>query len=195
MKNIAWIIATTVAGLSAPCENSQAAQEHAGLFINGNIGQSTVNEGLYDDNDTAYDVNAGYRWELTSNVVLGAEGGYVDLGRWSAKSSPVPAVEFLSDAKLSGWSAGVTAHLNLTDNWYLSGRTGLFRAEIQGDRLVAGLPLHTEGTSTSGYAGAAVGHDFSNNLSVGLNYDYYKVEKHGLKFDPHLASVSVEARF
>ncbi len=182
-------------GLTGLCATSHAAQESAGFFINGSIGQSAVNKGVYDDNETAYGVNAGYRWELTSNFTLGAEGGYVDLGHWSAKSSPVPAVEFLSDAKLSGWSAGVNTHLNLTHNWYVSGRAGLFRADIQGDLLVAGLPLHTEGTSNSGYAGAGLGYGFSNNVSVGLNYDYYKAEKSGLKFDPHLVSVSVEARF
>ena len=195
MKNIVWIIATTVAGLTALCQNSQAAQEHAGFFINGNIGQSAVNKGVYDDNDTAYGVNAGYRWDLASNFALGAEGGYVDLGHWSAKSSPMPAVEFLTDAKLSGLSVGVNAHLNLTDNWTLSGRSGVFRADIQGDQLVAGLPVHTDGTSYGGYAGAGFGYDFSSHFSVGLNYDYYTAEKNGLKFDPRLVSVSAEARF
>ncbi len=198
MKNTLLAIAITAAGLTALPVTTHAAQDNAGFFINGNIGQSTVNKGVYDDNDTAYGVNAGYRWALAPNFALGVEGGYADLGKWSPKSSAsaaLPTGEFLNDAKLSGWNAGVNGHLNLTDNWYLSGRTGLFRADLKGDQLVAGLPVYTKGTSNSWYAGAGFGYDFSNNFSVGLNYDYYKADKTGLKFNPSLVSVSAEARF
>ena len=198
MNKTLLAIAITAAGLTALPVTSHAAQDNAGLFINGNVGQSSVNKGVYDDNDTAYGFNAGYRWALAPNFALGLEGGYTDLGKWSPKSSAIsslPPGEFLKDAKLSGWTAGINAHLNLTDNWYLSGRTGLFRADLKGDQLVAGLPVYTQGTSNSGYAGAGFGYDFSNNFSVGLNYDYYKADKNGLKFDPRLVSVSAEARF
>lgn len=56
-------------------------------------------------------------------------------------------------------------------------------------------PVTVDDSSNKWYAGAGFGYDFSNNFSVGLNYDYYKAEKNGLKFDPDLVSVSAEYRF
>lgn len=197
MNKTLLAIAITAAGLTALPVNSHA-QDKAGFFINGNVGQSTVAKGAYDDNDTGYGINAGYRWSVAPNFALGFEGGYTDLGKWSPKSSAsaaLPPGAVYTDAKLSGWTAGVNAHLNMTDNWYLSGRTGLFRADIKGDQLISGLPAYTKGTSNNWYAGAGIGYDFSNNFSLGLNYDYYKADKNGLKFDPGLISVSAETRF
>lgn len=197
MKMTLLAFAITAAGLTALPVTSHA-QDKAGFFINGNVGQSDVSKGLYDDTDTGYGINAGYRWSVAPNFALGVEGGYTDLGKWSPKPSggaAVPPGVVYTDGKLSGWTAGVNAHLNLSDNWYLSGRTGLFRGDIKGDQLVAGLPVYTKGTSNDWYAGAGFGYDFSNNFSLGLNYDYYKADKNGLKFDPGLVSVSAEARF
>ncbi len=191
------LIAIAAAGLTALPVTSHAADK-AGFFINGNVGQSTIDKGVYDDDDTAYGISAGCRWALAPNFALGVEGGYTDLGTWSPKAGAVgalPAGEFLTDAELSGWTAGVNAHLNLSDNWYLSGRTGLFHADIKGDRLVAGLPVHADDTSNSWFAGAGIGYDFSENFSLGLNYDYYKADKDGLKFDPSVVSVGAEVRF
>jgi opacity protein-like surface antigen len=198
MKNTLLAIAIATAGFAAFPVASHAADGNGGFFVNGNVGRSTLNKGVYDDNDTGYGVNAGYRWSLAPNFALGIEGGYTDLGKWSpdtASLASLPTGEFLNNAELSGWTAGVNAHWNLSDNWYVSGRTGLFRADIKGDQLVAGLPVATNDTSNKWYAGAGVGYDFSNRFSVGINYDYYKADKNGLKFDPSLVSVSAEARF
>ncbi|HOX70476.1 MAG TPA: porin family protein [Dokdonella sp.] len=198
MRNILLVTALAAAGLTAIPVASHAAEDNAGFFINGNVGQSTLDKGIYDDNDTAYGVNLGYRWSLAPNFALGVEGGYTDLGKWSPSSGVVaalPAGEFVNDAELSGWTAGINAHLNLSDNWYLSGRTGLFRADIKGDQVIAGLPVRSDETSNKWYAGAGFGYDFSNRFSVGLNYDYYKADKNGLKLDPSLVSVSAETRF
>ena len=198
MRNILFVTAFAAAGLAALPIASHAAEDNAGFFINGNVGQSTLDKGIYDDDDTAYGINLGYRWSLAPNFALGVEGGYTDLGQWSPRSTAIaalPAGEFLNDAELSGWTAGINAHWNLSDTWYLSGRTGLFRADIKGDQLVAGLPVGTDDTSNKWYAGAGVGYDFSNRFSVGLNYDYYKADKNELKFDPSVVSVSAETRF
>ena len=58
-----------------------------------------------------------------------------------------------------------------------------------------GTAVYVDDTSNKYYAGAGFGYDFSNNLSVGLNYDYYKADKNGLYLDPSLVSVSAEYRF
>ena len=173
----------------------------SGVFINGNIGQSNLNKGAYDDSDTGYAANIGYRWALAPNFLLGVEGGYTDLGSVSP-SSGSPA---LGDAKISGWNVGANAHFNLTDNWYLSGRAGLFRANLKGGYVnsvtpdLNGNPVYgitqVDDNSNKWYAGAGFGYDFSNNVSVGLNYDYYKASRNGFNVNPHMVSVSGEYRF
>ncbi len=198
MRNTLMILALAAAGLATLPVLGHAAEDKGGFFVNGSVGQSTLSKGIYDDNDTAYNANIGYRWTLAPNFALGIEGGYTDLGKWSPKSSAsaaMPSTALLRNAELSGWTAGVNAHWNLGDNWYVSGRTGLFRADIKGDYLVAGLPVGVDDASNKWYAGAGVGYDFSDKFSVGLNYDYYKADKNGLKIDPDMISVSAEARF
>lgn len=193
MKNTLFAVALA-AGLAALPVASHAA-EKGGFFVNGNVGQANVDRGVYDDDDTGYGVNAGYRWALSPNVAIGVEGGYTDLGKYSPKNLVFIGGAALGNAELKGWTAGVNGHFNLNDNWYLSGRGGLFRADVKGDYLANGVPVRVDDTSNKFYAGAGFGYDFSNNFSVGLNYDYYKVDKDNLNLNSNLVSVSAEARF
>ena len=193
MKNTILAIALATTGLLALPAIGHAA-DTSGFFINGNVGQSNLSKGAYDDTDTGYSANFGYRWAVAPNALLGLEGGYTDLGSISPKSSY--STYGLGDAKVNGWNLGVNAHVNVTDNWYLSGRTGLFRADIKGGYLDdLGVPVRVDDTSNKWYAGAGVGYDFNNNFSLGLNYDYYKTDKNGLTFNPDMVSVSGEYRF
>jgi OOP family OmpA-OmpF porin/outer membrane immunogenic protein len=196
MKNTLLTIALAGTGLIALPLAGHAAEKD-GFFINGSVGQSDYSQGLYDDEDTAYGVNLGYRWALSPRFAFGVEGGYTNLGQWSPETGDldIPDRELLRDSELKGWTAGVNAHLNLSDQWYLSGRTGFFRADAEGDILVAGVPFRADNTSNEWYAGAGVGYDFTDNFSLGLNYDYYKSDNKGLKVDPGVLSVNAEARF
>jgi len=198
MKNTLLAIALAAASFAAvPAFAADNGNGAGGFFVNGNIGQSNLSKGIYDDNDTGYGVNLGYRWALNPNVALGVEGGYTDLGKFGTKNAYSSLG--LPSASVKGWTAGVNGHFNVTPEWYLSGRAGLFRADVKGAIPVT-TPSSTgyalvDDTSTKYYAGAGVGYDFSNNISVGLNYDYYKADKNGVKFDPNLVSVSAEYRF
>ena len=194
MKNTILAIAIAAAGLAATPALVRAQEGNAGnsgFFVNGNVGQSNLNKGVYDDNDVGYGVNAGYRWALNPSVAIGLEGGYTDLGKFAAKDSGAG----LPQAKVSGWNLGVDGHFNINPNWYISARGGLFRGDVKGAYLAGTAPVYVDDTSTKYYAGAGFGYDFSNNVSVGLNYDYYKVDKAGLSLDPSLVSVSAEYRF
>jgi len=193
MKNTLFAIALATAGLTAIPLTSHAADQ-SGFFINGNVGESNVNKGVYDDSDTGFLGNVGYRWAVAPNVLLGVEGGYTDLGKFSTKS------RFdglgLRDADLKGWNLGINGHFNVTENWYVSGRTGWFRGDVKGAYLdSAGVPVTVDDTSDKWYAGAGFGYDFNNNFSVGLNYDYYKADKSNLDLNADLVSVSAEYRF
>ena len=188
MKNTLLAIALATAGLTALPLTSHAADQ-SGFFINGNVGDSNLSKGLYDDDDTGFGANVGYRWAVAPNVLLGIEGGYTDLGSFSTKNQfrglGVP------DAELSGWNLGANGHFNITDNWYISGRAGWFRGDIKGGYIDA----NDDDTANKWYAGAGFGYDFSNNFGIGLNYDYYKADKSNLDLNADLISVSAEYRF
>ena len=189
MKTTLLALAIATTGLVAlPAAH---AADTNGFFINGNVGQATLDKGAYDDNDTGYGVNIGYRWAVAPNVLLGVEGGYTDLGSVDAKS----AYPGFGKAEVSGWNLGVNGHFNLNENWYVSGRAGLFRADLKGVYGPLATPVAVDDSSNKWYAGAGFGYDFSNNLSVGLNYDTYRAEKAGLKLNPDLVSISAEYRF
>jgi len=192
MKNTLVAIALATAGLAAIPLTSHAADNNSGFFINGNVGDSNVSKGLYDDDDTGFGANVGYRWAVAPNVLLGIEGGYTDLG----SISPKKQYQAAPDAELSGWNIGANGHFNITPNWYVSGRAGWFRGDIKGGYLdpTGGL-VRVDDTSNKWYAGAGFGYDFSNNFGVGLNYDYYKAEKGNLDLNADMISVSAEYRF
>ncbi len=133
MKNTLLAIAlasaslTVVPALGHAADNGNGA---GGFFVNGNVGQSNLDKGIYNDNDTGYGVNLGYRWAINPNVALGVEGGYTDLGKFGTKDAFNGLG--LGQASVKGWTAGVNGHFNLTPEWYLSGRAGLFRADVKG---------------------------------------------------------------
>ena len=194
MRNTVFAIALATAGLAAPAI-SMAADANGpggGFFINGSIGESSLDHQGYNDTDTGYLGNIGYRWALSPNVALGIEGGYTDLGKFS----PDNPSDGLGQASLKGWTVGVNGHFNFTPEWYVSGRTGIFHSDLKGQYFDASDAIVTvDDTANKFYAGAGIGYDFSNNFSLGVNYDYYKANKSGLNLDPSLWSVSGEFRF
>ncbi len=193
MKSTLLAIALATAGLTAIPLTSHAA-EQSGFFINGNVGESNLSKNLYDDSDTGFGGNVGYRWAVGPSVLLGVEGGYTDLGKFSTKDRYRGLG--LSDAELNGWNLGVNGHFNITDNWYISGRTGWFRGDAKGGYIdTSGDVIHVDDTSNKWYAGAGFGYDFSNNFGIGLNYDYYKADQNHLDLSVDLISVSAEYRF
>ena len=66
-RTIALLLLSAVAG---------AAQADNGFYVGGGGGQSFVDEGAYDDEDTAFSLFGGY--EL--NRYFAVEGGYADFG-------------------------------------------------------------------------------------------------------------------
>jgi len=193
MRTRSTVLALALAAtglLAMPVASFADEGTNGGAFINGGVGQSNLDKGAYNDSDTGYNVNIGYRWAINPSVAIGVEGGYTDLGSFSPKG----AYAGFPNAEFSGWTAGVNGHFNVTPQWYISGRAGLFRADVKGS-IAGATPVSIDDTSSKYYAGAGFGYDFSNNVSVGLNYDYYKINKNGFNSNPDLVSVNAESRF
>lgn len=197
LKKTLLALAFTSAGLlAAPAVFAQSAPGAGdSWFVNGNVGRTSVDKGPYDNHSTGYGINAGYRWALSPSVALGGEVGYNDLGNIRAKnvfhSDPVVAD---GKSELHGWTAGVNGHFNVSPNWYLSARTGIYGWKGHGLSNDEN-PIRKGLDDTSWYAGAGVGYDFSNNVSVGLNYDYYDAKKDRVDLSTDMVSVSAEIRF
>lgn len=195
-KSLLALALSTAGLLAAPAVFAQSAPaDNAGWFVNGNVGSASLNNGPYDDNTTAYAINGGYRWSLAPNFSLGAEVGYNDLGNIHAKnvfnSQPVVAN---NKSQLHGWTAGANAHFDLSPNWYLSGRAGLY--SWTGHGLSNDInPVRKSLNDNSWYAGAGVGYNVTRNISVGLNYDYYDASKQHLNLNTNVVSASAEFRF
>ncbi|KZC19741.1 MULTISPECIES: porin family protein [Rhodanobacter] len=197
MNKTLLALAFASAGLLAiPAAFAQSAPTHNdGWFINGNVGQASLNHGPYDDSTTGYGINGGYRWALNPSLALGAEVGYNDLGNIHPKNvfNSQPVVD-RGKSQLHGWTAGVNGHFNVSPNWYVSARTGIYGWKGHGLSNDVN-PVRKGLDNTSWYAGAGVGYDFSNNVSVGLNYDYYDAKKDRVNLSTDMVSVSAEYRF
>lgn len=196
-KKTLLALALSAAGLLAgPAAFAQSVNtDNAGWFINGNVGRTAINHGPYDGHDTGYAVNGGYRWSLAPNFSLGAEVGYNDLGNIHPKnifnSQPVVAD---NKSQLHGWTAGANAHLNLSQDWYLSGRAGLY--SWTGHGLSNDVnPVRKGLNDNSWYTGAGVGYNITPNLSVGVNYDYFDAKKKNIDLSTDMVSASAEYRF
>jgi OmpA-OmpF porin, OOP family len=197
MKKNLLALALAAAGLlTVPAVFAQSAPtDNGGWFVNGNIGRTSIDKGPYDNHDTGYDVNGGYRWALSPSVALGAEVGYNDLGNINAKNlfNSQPVVD-KGRSQLHGWTAGVNGHFNVSPNWYLSARTGIYGWQGHGLSNDEN-PIRKGLDDTSWYAGAGVGYDFSHNFSLGLNYDYYDAQKQHVNLSTNMVSVGAEYRF
>ncbi len=197
MKKTLLALALATTGLLAvPAVFAQSTPTHSdGWFINGNVGRTAINQGPYDGHDTGYALNGGYRWSLAPNFSLGAEVGYNDLGNIHAKnifnSQPVIAP---GKSQLHGWTVGANGRFDLSPDWYVGGRAGLY--SWTGHGLSNDInPINKSLSSNSWYAGAGVGYNLTSNLSVGLNYDYFDASKRNVDLSTDMVSVSAEYRF
>ncbi len=101
---------------------------------------------------------------------------------------------------MSSWTIGAIGRFSLSPNWYIGGRAGFLRASVD-LRIRATAPdgsvmqPHYDNNENGWYAGAGFGYYFSNNFSVGINYDYYSAKSLGSTLDSDVVSVSAEYRF
>jgi OmpA-OmpF porin, OOP family len=195
MRNTAIVLAMAAVFAAAPAFAQDNTADGSGFFVNGKIGHSYFGSGHNSGDDTGYAISGGYRWAVTPQFGIGPEVGYNDLGNVRIKnvfnSNPVIAP---GKASLHGWTVGANAHLNLTPNWYVSARTGLYAWNGRG--LSSNINPVDEHHNADGYfGGVGFGYDFSNNLGLGLGYDYYHAKKSDLNLSTGLLSVNAEVRF
>lgn len=193
---LALALGTATGLLVVPAVFAQdAPTDNAGWFVNANVGRTMINQGPYNGHDTGYALGGGYRWSLAPNFALGAELGYNDLGNIRASNifNGQPVVD-PRKSQLHGWTVGANGRVDLNSSWYLSGRAGLYSWNGHGLSNNSN-PIRYGINNNSWYAGAGIGYNISDNLSVGLHYDYFDARKHNVNLSTDMVSASFEYRF
>ena len=108
------------------------AQDPSGFFIDGRFGSASIDEDDFDDDASAFQINAGYRWGG-----WGIEGGYVDFGSYEGED-----LGFNIDADIDGWMLGINGRSSFSGSWYLSGRLGAFFWDADADTVICESPAN-----------------------------------------------------
>ena len=180
------------------------------VFVNANAGASNYQvsnpltgfDNTFSKRGTAGALRVGYRWK--SVVDFGVEAGYGYLGNTIARATYDDGSTERLALKTRGWLLGGNLNYNITDQWYISGRAGWFRARnLYQDRFLdanyAGESFSDRSatTGTGEYLGVGAGYNITKAFSVGLAYDRYhtpgNVGYDGIAIDMY--SVQGEYRF
>lgn len=191
MKKSLLALAVAAAGcvaVPAAFAQDQAPKAQQGWYLGANAGYATVDKGAYDDGKFAGGVKGGYRFALNSATSLGVEAGYQYLGRINADH--IAGYK----SKLRGSTAGLDLRYHFAPSWYGELRGGLFYAQGEGLSNEP-APQFRQFERTKYYAGAGVGYNVSQNVSLGLNYDYYAAKGNGVDLPTNAWSLSAEYRF
>jgi OOP family OmpA-OmpF porin len=195
MKKTLIALAFVAAGSVVAPAFAQDSTDLNGFFVSGTAGRATVNKGRYNGHDMAYGLQGGYRWNVAPGLKLGVEGGYTDLGNIHAKSNYYGSpVADRRESNMHGWNAGVNAHYDITQNWYVGVRGGLWA--FQGRGITHNdLSSRSAIDKTSWYAGVGTGYNFNDHVSLGVSYDHYDAKKDGLNLSTNVPSIKAEYRF
>ncbi|NID17339.1 outer membrane protein [Luteibacter yeojuensis] len=165
------LLATAVAAsVSLASFAAVAANGSDGAFVHLGAGKARHNshieivDGKTPDQrrPNSYDIMAGYRWGLGSNLALGAEGGFAYLGSIRQRVYDDASPAGTRNSLFTGaWLAGLNTRWNMSDDLSLIGRTGIARVRSR---------LATENLATS--ASATLGTVSRNTpyFGVGLGY-------------------------
>ena len=155
-----------------------AQAQDKGFYAGAGVGQSFVDEGSYDDEDTAFSVFGGYQF----NKYFGLETGYVDFGK--IESDTV-------GPDLEGDSAYLTAvgTLPITDKFSAYAKAGLHRWNL--DTELPGLVGTSDDSGTDPTYGLGVQYRFTDRVALRGEYSRFEVED----LDADLAQVQVRFDF
>lgn len=127
---------------------------------------------------TGYSVLGGYRWKAGSDLGLGVEAGYSDLGNYKLSNlgnNNGSVDQRSSENALRGWMVGANGRINVMPQWYISMHGGYFHANNNDGAYNDTLSqdLFHGGDRGGFYAGVGTGWDINEHFGVGVQYDYF----------------------
>jgi len=137
------------------------------FYVAGNLGQTQYRADVSHDNSVFQNVRFGWRW----NGYVGPEIGYVYLGR------PKDVAYGTSNSlKPRAATIGVNGKYNFYQNWFVTGHAGYLRSQSYLTQTVGSDSFRDKSWNNGWFAGAGVGYNVTQNVSVALNYDNYHVQ-------------------
>jgi OmpA-OmpF porin, OOP family len=148
------------------------------VTLGAGVGQSFVDEGAYDDEDTAFSVFGGYQF----NRYFGVEAGYADFGKIEPDVAG-PALE--------GDSAYLTAvgTLPVSENFAVYAKAGVHRWNV--DTSLPGLTGNNDDSGTDPTYGVGAQYRFTDRVALRGEYSRFEVED----ADADLAQLQVRFDF
>ncbi|HJW47154.1 MAG TPA: outer membrane beta-barrel protein [Lysobacter sp.] len=173
-KLLSTLLLSSTLGVIAFSANAQ----DKGFYAGAGIGQSSVDEGSYDDEDTAFSVFGGYQF----NKYLGLETGYVDFGKIEPQGN---------GAALEGDTAYLTAvgTLPITDKFSAYAKAGVHRWNV--DDELTGLIGKNDDSGTDPTYGLGAQYRLTDQVAIRGEYSRFEVED----LDVDLAQVQVRFDF
>jgi OmpA-OmpF porin, OOP family len=170
---------------------SGLAMADTGLYVDGAVGQASVDDSGINDNDTAFRFGVG--WRFLEN--FGAEVGYADLGEVGEEVAVGGAT---ASIETDGFYAGVTGRIPLHDGatgFFVGARAGIYFWEATGRVRSGATTVRFDESDNDFYYGINGGYDFNEQFAVNLNYDRYQVGDSEADLDYGVWSVGGEVRF
>lgn len=156
-----------------------AADPNAGFYAGGAVGQSKAKDacdgitgagfaGSCDETDTAWKIFGGYQF----NRNLGAELGYVDLGKFTA-SGTVGGTPANASAKAKGFELVGVAAYPFNDQFSVYGKAGAFRWDVDTSASAGGTAGSASDNGTDFTVGAGLKYNFTKNAAARLEFQRY----------------------
>lgn len=183
MKN-SLVLASALA-LASLSTTALAAEGNRG-YVRAEIGNSDVDleldgVGSVSTDDTSFSLRTGYYF----NPNFAIEGSYSHL---------LDENDGGASLELSGFGVGIVGKANFGadgNGFFISGRAGV--EQLKG-KVSDGTGSLSD-TSAKPYYGAGIGYDFSENLGLGLNYDFHQADFDDISVDANTVSLGGEYRF
>ncbi|MBU8975804.1 outer membrane beta-barrel protein [Lysobacter sp. MMG2] len=146
---------------SAAAFGAQAADK--GFYAGAGVGQSFVDEGAYDDEDTAFSVFGGYQF----NRYFGLEGGYADFGKLEPRGA---------GPELEASSVYLTAvgTLPITDKFSAYAKAGIQRWDL--DTAIPSVVGNSDDSGTDPTYGLGVQYRFTDHVALRGEYSRFEIE-------------------
>lgn len=146
---------------SAAAFGAQAADK--GFYAGAGVGQSFVDEGAYDDEDTAFSVFGGYQF----NRYFGLEGGYADFGKLESRGA---------GPELEASSVYLTAvgTLPITDKFSAYAKAGIQRWDL--DTAIPSVVGNSDDSGTDPTYGLGVQYRFTDHVALRGEYSRFEIE-------------------
>lgn len=195
MKKTLFSLTLGLALLAGASVASAQSANGAGGFVGVSAGSAHLTVANASADRFAYGISGGYRWDVSANQSLGAEVGYVDFGNVRGAVGPF-------NVKLSATGETLGANYRYTfgddtvsGDYFVAMRAGYLR--WNGKVSVAGFGSATD-HGNGFYAGVGLGHDFTRNISLSVNYDFHRandVAGSGDHINAGVTSIGAQYRF